>query len=105
VGDECHDSQRTERLGEEAAAYQGKGEHELEQGHLARAGERRSPAVSLGGGSHLADREQRAGCAIERKEPMLGLRPRRFFKNRLWAHQTVYSPCPMHNGQHTVAVR
>jgi hypothetical protein len=57
VGDECHESQRTERRGEEAAAYQGKGEHELEQGHLTRARERRSQEVSLGGGSHLADRE------------------------------------------------
>jgi hypothetical protein len=28
-----------------------------------------------------------------------------FFKNTLWAHQTLYSVCPMHIGQRTVAVR
>jgi hypothetical protein len=22
-----------------------------------------------------------------------------FFKNRLWAHQTIYSACPVHTGQ------
>jgi hypothetical protein len=30
---------------------------------------------------------------------------KRFFKNRLWAHRTVYSACPVHTGQRTVAVR
>jgi hypothetical protein len=29
----------------------------------------------------------------------------RFFKNRIWAHRTVYSACPVHTGQRTVAVR
>jgi hypothetical protein len=29
----------------------------------------------------------------------------RFFKNELWAHRTVYSACPVHTGQRTVAVR
>jgi hypothetical protein len=27
-----------------------------------------------------------------------------FFKNRVWAHRTVYSACPVHTGQRTVAV-
>jgi hypothetical protein len=25
----------------------------------------------------------------------------RFFKNRIWAHRTVYSACPVHTGQRT----
>jgi hypothetical protein len=28
-----------------------------------------------------------------------------FFKNRLWAHRTVYNVCPVHTGQRTVAIR
>jgi hypothetical protein len=28
-----------------------------------------------------------------------------FFKNRVWAHRTVYSACPVHTRQRTVAVR
>jgi hypothetical protein len=34
-----------------------------------------------------------------------GARGERFFKNRIWAHRTVYSACPVHTGQRTVAVR
>jgi hypothetical protein len=26
---------------------------------------------------------------------------KRFFKNELWAHRTVYSACPVHTGQRT----
>jgi hypothetical protein len=28
-----------------------------------------------------------------------------FFKKRVWAHRTVYSACPVHTGQRTVAVQ
>jgi hypothetical protein len=39
-------------------------------------------------------------------EPGLGLGQRRIFlKNRVWAHRTVYSACPVHTGHRTVAVR
>jgi hypothetical protein len=44
----------------------------------------------------------------ENREEMPGLgceQGKRFFKNELWAHRTVYSACPVHTGQRTIAVR
>jgi hypothetical protein len=34
-----------------------------------------------------------------------GARGKDFFKNWIWAHRTVYSACPVHTEQRTVAVR
>jgi hypothetical protein len=48
-------------------------------------------------------REQRA--QREKKTSGSAAGWRRFFKNRVWAHRTVYSACPVHTGQRTVAVR
>ena len=49
------------------------------------------------------DREQRQNREEECQAS--GARGERFFKNRIWAHQTVYNACPVHTGQSTVAVR
>jgi hypothetical protein len=47
------------------------------------------------------DREQQ----VEKKS-LGAIRAGKFFlKNQLWAHRTVYSVCPVHTGQRTVAVR
>jgi hypothetical protein len=50
------------------------------------------------------DREQRQRTA-KRNCQASGARGERFFKNRIWAHRTVYNACPVHTGQRTVAVR
>jgi hypothetical protein len=49
------------------------------------------------------DRESRGSLARE-ETPCLGLGRGKVFKNRLWAHRTVYSACPVHTEQRTVAV-
>jgi hypothetical protein len=91
--------QRGERGEEAGAAYQ-------------RVGRR----IALGGRRIAAgERDRRRGRRIvrepgnreetERKCPGLGLGQEMIFKNELWAHRTVYSACPVHTGQSTVAVR
>jgi hypothetical protein len=68
---------------------------------------RRSPVNAGGEGEELEiawelrDREQRGG-----NEARSRARARKvFFKNRLWAHRTIYSACPVHTGQHIMIVR
>jgi hypothetical protein len=68
---------------------------------------RRRIAAGEGGhrrrGKSARDRERMQQGRIN--EPGLGSGREEFFKNRVWAHQTVYSACPVHTGQRTVAVR
>jgi hypothetical protein len=52
---------------------------------------------SARGQRETRDREEMPGLGREQGK--------RFFKNELWAHRTVYSACPVHTGQRTVAVR
>jgi hypothetical protein len=70
----------------------------------------RPPATVVGEGEEerrIAWNREEPGQAARRGKGSLasGAGKERFFKNRLWAHQTVYSACPVHTGQHTVAVR
>jgi hypothetical protein len=54
-------------------------------------------------GSVARDRERQWP---ERKQSLAsGSGEEKFFKNQIWAHRTVYSACPVHTGQRTVAVR
>jgi hypothetical protein len=64
------------------------------------AEERWSPARGL-----IARKPGAVAGQGRRNEPGLGLGQRRFFKNGVWAYRTVYSVCPVHTGQRTVAVR
>ena len=73
-----------------------------------RSPENRSPERRDGrrrGVEIARDRERERGREQRRKCQASGARGESFFKNRIWAHQTVYSVCPVHTGQRTVAVR
>jgi hypothetical protein len=48
---------------------------------------------------------ERGAEAREKQSLASGSGRERFFKNRVWAHRTVYSACPVHTRQRTVAVR
>jgi hypothetical protein len=82
-----------------------------EEGRGGRRGRRRwwPEMVAAGGDRRRGERdarEQRARAPGKRVSLWLGSAGwRPFFKNARWAHQTVYSACPVHTGQRTVAVR
>jgi hypothetical protein len=62
--------------------------------------ERRGRRRALG----IAKNREAAGAGWEKKASgPVGLGAD--FKNARWAHRTVYSGCPVHTGQRTVAVR
>jgi hypothetical protein len=64
---------------------------------------RRGGEIAGEGGNRLRPRGRQR---TERKECLAsGARGKSFFKNRIWAHRTVYSACSVHTGQRTVAVR
>jgi hypothetical protein len=50
-------------------------------------------------------RDREEGGAGRESVPLARLRAGGLFKNAIWAHRTVYSACPVHTGQRTVAVR
>jgi hypothetical protein len=61
--------------------------------------DRRRGAAVAGGGGITRDREElREAERGNEAWPRVG---EEFFKNRLWAHRTVYSACPVHTGQRT----
>jgi hypothetical protein len=64
------------------------------------AGEKWSPA-----GKEITKNREAGGWLGKERGlwPGSGWRP--IFKNARWAHRTVYSGCPVHTGQRTVAVR
>jgi hypothetical protein len=69
-----------------------------------------SEMVAAGGGSSPAGGEEIARSRGQRElavrsVPLARLRAGGLFKNAIWAHRTVYSACPVHTGQRTVAVR
>jgi hypothetical protein len=69
---------------------------------------RRLPEPSRGrwpAGERKITREQRARVERKKLSQATGSGREGFFKNRVWAHRTVYSACPVHTGQRTVAVR
>jgi hypothetical protein len=47
----------------------------------------------------------REGQRTKKEVSGLGRERGKIFKNRIWAHRTVYSVSPVHTGQRTVAVR
>jgi hypothetical protein len=93
-------TEREENRGGKGAAHREKG----------RAVQKVAGGSPPGRGDHRRgrkspDSEQRLGKE-EKKEPGLGLgQGKIFFKNRVWAHRTVYNTCSVHTGQRTVAVR
>jgi hypothetical protein len=97
------EKQRERRQREKGAAHRARAgeEHWVEvaeeQWTPVRGGRRR------GGGEIARDRGERQNREEECQAS--GARGERFFKNRIWAHRTIYSACPVHTGQHTVAVR
>jgi hypothetical protein len=62
---------------------------------------KRSP--ERGGRRRGSDRQRpREGQRTEQRDCLAsGARGERIFKNRVWAHRTVYSACPVHTGQRT----
>jgi hypothetical protein len=66
--------------------------------HGCRRGER-------GGDRRRDPREQTDREEAERECLASGSGEGKIFKNRLWAHQIVYSVCPVHTGQSIVVVR
>ena len=56
------------------------------------------------GGERRIAREQRARVERKKLSQATGSGREGFFKNGVWAHRTVYSACPVHTGQRTVAV-
>ena len=48
---------------------------------------------------------ERGAVAREKQSLASGSGREKIFKNRVWAHRTVYNACPVHTGQRTVAVR
>jgi hypothetical protein len=68
------------------------------------AGERRS-SVGLGIARETPRDREKEVLAGRNNEPLARLGLEAFFKNAIWAHRIVYSACPVHTGQRTVAVR
>jgi hypothetical protein len=93
--------QQKNRKGEDrgwALPGKGKGGRALVGADLAEDG------LELAGGGEKSPEIERTEVGGQRETPCLGLGRGRFFKNRLWSHQTVYSACPVHTGHRTVAV-
>jgi hypothetical protein len=66
--------------------------------------DRRRGAAVAGGGGIARDREELREAERGNEAWPRARTGEEFFKNRLWAHRTVYSACPVHTGQRTVAV-
>jgi hypothetical protein len=66
----------------------------------------RSPPARMVTGERSSPEEQR-GAREQRGSqwPLARLGLEAVFLNALWAHQIVYSACPVHTGQRIVAVR
>jgi hypothetical protein len=52
-------------------------------------------------GWQTARAQRQTGSREEKWSLASGSGRERFFKNRVWAHRTVYSACPVHTGQRT----
>jgi hypothetical protein len=93
-------NQREERGGEGTTAHQ---REKGRAGTVSPEDRRRGGEIAGEGGNRLRPRGRQR---TERKECLAsGARGKSFFKNRIWAHRTVYSACSVHTGQRTVAVR
>jgi hypothetical protein len=102
-GAHCRDRQRGEEemQGGSRAAHQRKSRHK--HGRSPEHGGRRWGRIAGEGGNARDIEEKRRETEEVVSAPGSGRE--RFFKNRIWAHRTVYSACSVHTGQRTVAVR
>jgi hypothetical protein len=89
---------REQREGRSWGAHQ-RGERDHDQEHLAWE---KQPEVT--GGEGQWEIAWQTNKWAEWNEPASGLGREEFFKNGLWAHQTVYSTSSVHTGQRTVVV-
>jgi hypothetical protein len=75
-----------------------------ERGESTGRGRRRAVDVGEGwspAGLRSLETEREAGQRGEEMSLGSGSGREGFFKNRVWAHRTVYSACPVHTGQRT----
>jgi hypothetical protein len=92
-------TEREENRGGKGAAHREKwraGTNTGDRRSTVVAGEGRSPAREWESPERQREAEEKCSAQSSGGE--------RFFKNRIWAHRTVHSVCPVHTGQRTVAV-
>jgi hypothetical protein len=80
------------------APYQREEGRALDGAEPSEHGCRRGESRRMGGITRDREERQRNG-SLPRARAGEG-----FFKNRLWAHRTVYSACPVHTRQRTIAI-
>jgi hypothetical protein len=92
-----------ERQGKQICSPRGK--KKRAQSHRSTAGDGGRRWRSPAGGGGNRQRESSGRWLGNKTEVSGSVGLEAVFKNARWAHRTVYSACPVHTGQRTVAVR